>query len=104
MTRWARIAFYAERDWINIPSGVGFEEIIRTARENNIRYLIADGVLYSNRPGLGVEIFQPLMDETQPYGEYSLQGADIRINGLKPVFIYTDPKSFGVVVYEIPPA
>ncbi|HZV81282.1 MAG TPA: hypothetical protein VFF53_03840, partial [Geobacteraceae bacterium] len=103
MTRWARIAFYAEREWVNIPAGVEFDSVIMTARESGVRYLIADGVLYSNRPGLGTEIFQPLMDKDLPYGKYSMTDPNLRIRGLKPVFLYTDPQSFGVVVYEIPP-
>jgi len=103
MTRWARIAFYAERDWVNIPAGVPFDSVIRTARENGVRFLVADGVLYSNRPQLGHEIFSPLMDEEQPYGTLFMTDPTQRIMGLRPYLLYTDPKSFGVVVYEIPP-
>jgi hypothetical protein len=103
MTRWARIAFYAEREWANIPAGVDYDSIIRTARENGVRFLVADGVLYSNRPALGREIFQPLMDPALPYGKFFMTDPKERIRGLKPFFLYTDPRSFGVVVYEIPP-
>jgi len=103
MTRWARIAFYAGREWVNIPAGVPLEDVIAHARENGVSYLIADGVLYSNRPDLGLEIFDPLKDREQPYGKYFMTDPTLRIMGLKPYFLYTDPRSFGVVVYEIPP-
>jgi hypothetical protein len=103
MTRWARIAFYAEREWVNIPAGVEFDSIIKTARDNGVRFLVADGVLFSNRPNLGKEIFEPLLDESIPYGKYFMNDQSVKIRGLRPFFLYTDPQSFGVVVYEIPP-
>ncbi len=103
MTRWARIAFYAEREWVNIPAGVDFDSVIMTARENGVRYLVADGVLYSNRPALGTEIFEPLMDGEIPAGTYAMTDPTLRTRGLIPVLLYKNPRSFGVVVYEIPP-
>lgn len=103
MTRWARIAFYADREWVTIPAGIGFDKIIKIARDNGVRFLIADGLLHSNRPGLGTEIFDPLDDEEQPYGKLFMSDPTMRIRGLKPFLLYTDPQSVGVVVYEIPP-
>lgn len=102
MTRWARIAFYAEREWINIPAGVGLDSVVKTARDNAVSYLVADGMLYSNRPGLGMEIFTPLVDEDVPYGKLFMTDPALRIGGLKPFFLYRDPRSAGVVIYEIP--
>lgn len=104
MTRWARVAFYAEREWVNIPAGVDLDSIIKVARENGASFLIADGMLYSMRPGLGLEIFAPLMDSEQPYGQFYMDDPDVRVKGLRPFMLYTDPRSAGVVVYEIPPA
>lgn len=103
MTRWARIAFYAEREWVNIPAGVGMEGALQAGAEAGARYFVADGFLYGNRPALGREIFEPLNDQEIPYGEYVMTDPNKRINGLKPLFLFVDPNSAGVVVYEIPP-
>lgn len=100
MTRWARIAFYADREWVNVPAGIDLDAVVRTARENGASYLVADCMLYGNRPTLGAEIFDPLAE--MPYGKYFMTDPDLRIRGLKPVFLYTDPRDFGVIVYEIP--
>jgi len=104
MTRWARVAFYAERDWVSIPAGVDLDSIIKVARDNGASFLIADGMLYSMRPQLGLEIFAPLRDEDLPYGKLFMIDPDFRVKGLRPFMLYTDPRSAGVVVYEIPPA
>ncbi|NVN98750.1 MAG: glycosyltransferase family 39 protein [Geobacteraceae bacterium] len=101
MTRWARIAFYAEREWVNVPVAY-FDEIIKTARENKVRFLIADGLLYENRPGFGLEIFKYFMDRNIPSGLHINTDPSLRIKGLKPVLIYKSPRSIGVIVYEIP--
>lgn len=100
MTRWARIAFYADREWVNIPAGVDLAGVLNVARESGARFLVADCMLYGNRPALGPEIFDPLAE--RPYGKYFMTDPDLRIMGLKPVFLYTDPRDFGVVVYEVP--
>ena len=101
MTRWARIAFYAEREWVNIPAQTTYEEVIRLARKSGVRFFIADGTLYGMRPMLGKELFEPLYDESQPYGKFFQNNSDYRVKGLRPFMLYTDPKSMGVVVYEI---
>lgn len=103
MTRWARIAFYAEREWVNIPAGTTYEEIIRLARSSGVRFFIADGTLYSNRPMLGMELFEPLYDPKQPYGRFFQTNDDYKVKGLQPFMFYTDPRSMGVMVYEIDP-
>lgn len=101
MTRWARIAFYAERDWVNVPAEVGYEEIIKSAQDNGVRYLVADAMLYSMRPALGKELFTPLMDPASPPGLYFFTDPAARVKGLRPVFFNNVPDGVGVVVYEI---
>lgn len=102
MTRWARIAFYAEREWVNVPAEVGYETIIGTAREGGAKYLIVDGMLYGSRPRIGMELFAPIVDRHTPRGLLFVDVKAPRIKGLIPVLVYTNPKSVGVVVYEIP--
>src|SRR6185369_16375591 len=41
-TRSSSIAFYTEREWINIPLGLDYDGIIKTAYDNGVRFLIAD--------------------------------------------------------------
>jgi len=101
MTRWARIAFYSEREWANIPSETPCEEVIELARKSGVRFFIADGTLFSNRPMLGTELFEPLRDENLPFGKFFHDNPDARVKGMRPYMLYTDPKSMGVVVYEI---
>ena len=102
MTRWARMAFYAEREWVNIPAGTPCEEVIRLARRSGVRFFIADGTLYSMRPMLGTDLFAPLYEGGQPYGLHFQKDPDYRVKGLRPFMLYTDPRSMGMVVYEIP--
>ena len=101
MTRWARIAYYAETDWDNIPAGVYLEEIVATARKQGVRFLIADGLTSVSRPDMGEEIFDPLFDDSVPDGVQFLSGTDLRIRGLSPYLIYKHPRSIGVVVYDL---
>ncbi len=103
MTRWARIAFYAQREWISIPAGTPYEEIIELARKNSVRFFIADGTLYGNRPMLGVELFEPLMYQGQPPGCFFHDNPAVRVKGLRPYMLFVNPRSMGVVVYEIVP-
>jgi hypothetical protein len=102
MTRWARIAFYAERDWVNVPAEVDYEEIIKTARENGVRYLVADAMLYGMRPKLGAELFAPFMDREVPQGLSFYDNTGGLVKGLRPFLIYNDPGGVGVIVYELP--
>jgi 4-amino-4-deoxy-L-arabinose transferase-like glycosyltransferase len=103
MTRWARIAFYAEREWVNIPAETEFEEIIKSAKESGVKFLIADGMLYSNRPKLGMELFTPFTDRNKPSGLFIMSDRDSRVKGLIPILLYHNPESVGVIAYEIPP-
>jgi len=103
MTRWARIAFYAERDWVNVPAEVAYEEIIKTARNSGARYLIADAMLHGMRPALGQELFAPLMNGETPPGLFFNNDQTTRVKGLRPMLIYNEPGGVGLIVYEIPP-
>lgn len=100
MTRSARIAYYAEREWTNIPQA-SYVEILQTARRSGVRYLIVDGKLKGARPQLR-ELFMPL--NSMPPGKrlYVSRGdGGIHFMGLKLCLIYHDPSSLGVVVYDL---
>jgi 4-amino-4-deoxy-L-arabinose transferase-like glycosyltransferase len=102
MTRWSRIAFYAEREWVNIPNA-DYKEIIYAARRAGARFLIVDGGLYDIRPGLGDELFEPFVPGAFANGIYFNKNSNNFVKpGLRPFLIYlNDPTSMGVVVYEI---
>ncbi|HEY5975716.1 MAG TPA: glycosyltransferase family 39 protein [Geobacteraceae bacterium] len=103
MTRWARIAFYAEREWVNIPN-TSHDEIMKAARASKVRFLIVDGELINYRPGLSPELFRLFGPE---FPQKILSTNTVRtarvVPGLLPYFIYRDPSSTGVAVYEIVP-
>lgn len=101
MTRWARVAFYSEREWDNIPAGIYLEEIVALARKQGVRYLIADGLTAGNRPGMGEEIFAPLLDESVPLGVHLYTDVNYRIRGLFPYLVYKHPRSIGAVIYDL---
>ena len=101
MTRWARIAFYSERDWVNIPLGVDYDGIIKAAYDNGVRFLIIDNMLYDNRPALGMELFEPFGDVALQ-GEFFNKDPAARVKGLRPFFGYKDQRDVGVIVYELP--
>jgi hypothetical protein len=50
MSRLPQEAFYAELPWIRIPEK-NYEEILRVARSNKVRYLIIDGSIEEDSPG-----------------------------------------------------
>jgi hypothetical protein len=102
MTRWARIAFYSERDWMNIPN-TNYDGIMEAARKGGARFLIVDGGLWAIRPELGDELFQPFVPGTFQNGTYFNNNKDAFTKpGLRPFMIYiNDPTSMGVAVYEI---
>jgi hypothetical protein len=101
MTRWARIAFYAEREWVTIPLGIDYNGIIKHARDNGVRFLIADGMLYDNRPALGKDLFEPFLDNSLK-GKFFNPNANARVKGLRPFMVYRDDRDVGVIVYELP--
>jgi 4-amino-4-deoxy-L-arabinose transferase-like glycosyltransferase len=103
MTRWARIAFYAEREWVNIPN-TSHDEIMKAARESKVRFLIVDGELNHYRQGLSPELFRLFGPEFPHNLSSTNTDRTARVApGLLPYFIYRDPSSTGVAVYEIVP-
>lgn len=97
MTRSGRIAFYSGFPWVDIPQ-TDLAAILKTARENRVRYLIVDGQLVMLRPQLG-ELLSPL--------GFVRDGGIVRYNGTQEVLpglflklLFTDNTSLGVVVYE----
>jgi len=102
MTRWARIAFYAEREWVNIPLGLDYDGIIKLAYDNGVRFFIADCMVYENRPALGLELFEPFMDKTISPGRFFNSDPEARVKGLRPYMVYKDTRDVGVIVYELP--
>ncbi len=101
MTRWARLAYYAERDWTTIPK-TGLEEIIRAARENGVRFIVVDGGLQRLRPGLG-PLFDPFKidDGTRQVLLITPDNGLLEDTGLRPYLFYLDPSSMGVAIYEV---
>ncbi len=99
MTRFGRISFYAEMDQIMVPQA-GIPELIDTAVRNNARYVVIDGLLAQMRPQFE-PLYRPLfMGEEKEY--YLERGTGYRpLPMLKMAFLYKDPSSVGVVVYEV---
>jgi hypothetical protein len=100
MTRWARIAFYAEREWVTIPLGIDYDAIIKHARDNGVKFLIADCMLYDNRPALGLDLFEPFFDKALK-GKFFNSDPTARVKGLRPFMVYRDDRDVGVIVYEL---
>ena len=100
MTRWGRISFYSEREFIMIPNA-SFREILETAKENKAKYMIVDGALMGMRPQLG-PLFQPLRYYGNKFFRVYPPNEGLRpYPGLKLFLLYKDPASVGVAVYEI---
>ena len=99
MTRWGRVAFYADRGWVDMPqSSLG--EIVATARRSGARYIVVDGGLVGLRPQLG-PLFSPLFAEGAG-GVYVEPGEGFRpVPELRLYLLYRDPSSVGVAVYEV---
>ncbi|GAM09067.1 hypothetical protein OR1_01341 [Geobacter sp. OR-1] len=102
MTRWARIAFYSEREWVNIPN-TDYNGIMTAAQEAGAKFLIVDGGLWEIRPGLGEDLFEPFVPGAFANGTYFNNDKNSIVKpGLRPFMIYlNDPTSMGMVVYEI---
>jgi len=57
MSRFPQEAFYAEMPWVSIGVRVrSYEEILREARSNKVRYLIMDETIEKNSPGFSEKI------------------------------------------------
>lgn len=102
MTRWARIAFYAEREWASIPN-TDYDGIMDAARQDGVKFLIVTGGLLPLRPGLGYdlfEVFNPGVFENGIF--FGTDRSSISKPGLRPYMVYiNNPASVGMVVYEL---
>jgi hypothetical protein len=100
MTRWARIAFYAERDWLGIPKAE-LAEIIEAARAGGARFLVVDESIADIRPGL-IPLIEPLAIEVeQETLEVTPDYPVIKELGIRPYMRYFHPERYGVAVFEI---
>jgi 4-amino-4-deoxy-L-arabinose transferase-like glycosyltransferase len=99
MTRWGRIAFYADRGWVDMPQA-SLGEIVATARRQGARFLVVDGLVAEKRPQLRL-LAEPLSNA--PEQIFFLGGSyDIRpLPELRLYLLYKDPNSLGVAVYEL---
>ena len=102
MTRSGRIAYYADRDWQTIPKAP-LQEILRTAREGKVRFLVVDGGQFSVRRELGL-LLKPL-DREVTGREFYITPDCFVIQGLgvRPYLFYDDVTTKGVAVYEVLP-
>ena len=100
MTRWARVAFYADRDWVNFPNA-GVDEILRAARENGVRFIVVDGGLFLSRPELGSLLFPLQFRHKQEELTLTPDNYVIPDSGLRPYLMHIGPETSGVRVYEI---
>jgi 4-amino-4-deoxy-L-arabinose transferase-like glycosyltransferase len=98
MAKDARINFYADMPRADIPQS-SLAEIIAAARAAKVRYLVADGTLFGQRPQME-PLLQPLLD-SPPDILYLEQGPGFQpIPGLKLILLYKNPASAGAAVYE----
>ena len=96
MTRSGRIAFYSGHPYVDIPQA-DLQTILRTAREQKVRYLIVSGELEVVRPQVAM-LLQPLFRALP--GIYVATTVEEVLPGLVRRLTYDDPTSQGMVVYE----
>jgi 4-amino-4-deoxy-L-arabinose transferase-like glycosyltransferase len=100
MTRWARIAFYADREWVNIPNA-GLDEVLREARESGARFIVVDGGLFRSRPELGPLLMALQIMSRQTELTITPDNYVIPDSGLRPYLLSLGPETSGMRVYEI---
>lgn len=108
MTPSARIAFYADRERINVPNTTALG-MIKIAKENRVRFIVFPGKIDWDASGSWDRLFLSLLTPLKP----GSQPADILIcnpgapvmaqAGLRPYLLYRNRSSFGVAVYEVLP-
>ncbi|HEY6871427.1 MAG TPA: glycosyltransferase family 39 protein [Geobacteraceae bacterium] len=99
LTRWGRISFYAEMEQVMMPQA-GIAELLDTAAKNKVKYIVIDGMLAGMRPQYEV-LFAPLFSGPEKV-YYVEKGAGYRpLPDLRLYFLYKDPSSLGVAVYEM---
>ncbi|OGU15952.1 MAG: hypothetical protein A2076_04735 [Geobacteraceae bacterium GWC2_53_11] len=99
MVKSGRIAFYGDFQQVDIPQAT-LPVILQAAKTDKARYLVADGSLFGARPQMEPYLTPLLIPQEQistsgPFGQMpNFPG------GLRLVFLYKDPASVGVAVYE----
>jgi len=108
MTRWARTAFYADQEWASIPATGSLDDLLRTARLEQVRFLIVDPMAINNCPQL-VPLFKPA-EEVVHEGlapEPQVKYVDVLniqpYQGFRLYLLYRDQKMVTAAVYEILP-
>lgn len=100
MTRSSKIMFYSNREYVDIPQA-GFSDILRTARNSGVNYLVVNGALIRIRPQLKL-LFKPfLMAPEKIFRIYRHDEGFNPLPYLKLFLLYNDPASTGVAVYRI---
>jgi hypothetical protein len=108
MTRWARTAFYAERDWADINSRENIPELLATARKSNVSFLLVDQMAISNCPGIA-PLFTPareLLNEAPPSEPQVKYFENLNYQpypGIQLYMLYRDPKRVVAAIYQILP-
>jgi len=99
MTRFGRISFYAEMEQVMVPQA-GIPELIEAAIRNKARYIVIDGVLAQMRPQFEPLYLPLIIGNEKVY--YLERGTGYGpVPNLRLLFLYKDPSSVGVVVYEV---
>lgn len=101
MVKSGRIAFYGDFQRIDIPQA-SLAEILQAAKDGNARYLIADGTLLSARPQMEPFFIPLLVTQEQVFTSGPFEQLPVFPGGLRLLFLYKDPASVGVAVYEFP--
>jgi hypothetical protein len=99
MTRSGRIAFYSDTEFTIYPQA-SLAEILVVARKSRVRYLVVDGTLVAQRPQLGI-LLEPLISPPDSLElTFSAKQQEV-LPGIRPLYLYKNPASVGVVVYEL---
>lgn len=108
MTRWARTGFYANREWAIIPAAGTIDDLLSTARREQVRFLIADPMALNNCPqlallyepaGVLVRMERPLEPQVKYVATYKVEPHP----GFLLHMLYRDHKMVTAAVYEILP-
>ncbi len=109
MTRWARSAFYADREWSEINSRETIPELIATAKKNNIRFLLIDQMSIITCPQT-VHLLEPATEllnlplPQEPQVKY-MENINFRIHPeLQLYLLYRDQKRVVAAIYQFLPA
>jgi len=98
MTRWSHIAYYAERESVGLPNA-DLPTIYKSARENNVRFLVVDEWLTYHM--FILPLLDPVITKALPASALYGESNEIVAPGFKPFLLYRDPEKMGVAVYSI---